>query len=176
VQPTNTVKNEHYRPVNMFTTGNSIFILSKGLYNKETVSYYTENSNGINVPAVRLSSNYIVNSLQITVIGAQNALLQDTILRAGGNNKTLLLDELYTVASGKGVDLFLSKKYGASKEGITHFSVNTAGTIKEEEMMVEVRYDYLMASAKNLLPGVLLVPYARNWRRGLMKLEYEPVH
>ncbi len=175
VLPSRFIKENLYRPINLFKIGKSVVLLSKGLYNKETVRYYTVNSNGITVPAFRIWNNYITSSLKITLLNEEGLGLKDTILTSNGGNKQLLLDDMFTIASANGVDLFVGKKYSASKHGITHFSINTEGAIKEEEMMVELRYNYAMPSARPLLPGVLLVPFGHNWKRGLMKLEYEPV-
>jgi hypothetical protein len=174
LRPTNTIKNEIYSPLRIFEMENNVLILSKGLYNKQTVNYFTENQNGINIAVPMLYSAYITNSLKITIIDEKNNWLKDTIIENQGNNKNLELDNFFTVESGKGIDLFCSRKYGANKKGITHFRMNAAGNFKEEDMIVNVRYDYFMPDAKNLAPGTVLIPFAYRGKRGLMKLEYEP--
>ena len=173
LQPTNTIKNEIYSPLRIFEMENKVLIVSKGLFKKETVNF-TENKND-NIAAPMLYSAYITNSLKITIIDEKNNWLKDTIIENQGNNKNLELDNFFTVESGKGIDLFCSRKYGANKKGITHFSMNAAGNIKEEDMIVDVRYDYFMPDAKTLAPGTALIPFAYRGKRGLMKLEYEPV-
>ena len=175
LQPTNTIENEIYLPLRIFEMENNVLILSKGLYKKEKVNYYfTENQNSTNTAAPMLYSPYITNSLKITIIDEKNNWLKDTIIENLGNNKNLELDNFFTVESGKGIDLFCSRKYGASKKGITHFSMNAAGNFKEEDMIVDVHYDYFMPDAKNLAPGTALIPFAYRGKRGLMKLEYAP--
>ena len=39
--------------------------------------------------------------------------------------------------------------------------------------MVEGLYEYLLPAAKKLNPGILLVPFTHNGKRGLLKLEYD---
>lgn len=175
VQPTRNIKNEIYSPLDIVETRNGVFVISKGLYRKETVTFRNETQNGYSIPVPSSFSSYITNSLKITLINEKNNWLKDTIIETNGNNRNLLLDNLYTIPSGNGIDLFVSKKFSGSKQGVTHFSINDTWEVKDEDMMVDIRYDYLMTKTKNISPGVLLVPFARNWRRGLMKLEYEPV-
>ena len=175
LQPTNTIKNEIYSPLRIFEMENNVLILSRGLYKKEKPNYYfTENQNGVSTAAPMLYSNYITNSLKITIIDEKNNWLKDSIIENLGNNKNLELDNFFTVESGKGIDLFCSRKYGAGKNGITHFSMNAAGNVKEQDMIVDVHYDYFMPDAKNLAPGTAVIPFAYKGKRGLMKLEYEP--
>jgi len=175
VLPAHAIRNEIYSPLRVFEINNKVLVVSKGLYNKETVSYSTENAGGVNIPAPRLTSRYITTSLKLTLIDEKNNWIKDTILESRGNNKNLLPDELFMVESGNGIDFFISKKYGATKKGIAHFSLDVFGRIKEEDMILDIRYDYQVQGAKIISPGVIVIPFSHNWRRGLVKLEYEPV-
>jgi hypothetical protein len=58
---------------------------------------------------------------------------------------------------------------------VTHFTIDSIGTIAEKEMLVALNYTYNLSAAHSLTPGLLLVPTLRKGKTGLMKLVYEPV-
>ena len=168
------VKNEIYPPSDIIQSENKVALISKGLYKKEMVRYYPEYQNGITVQVPHQSGIYITHSLKITMIDEKNNALKDTFITDQGNNKNLQWDNLLTLVSGKGIDIFCGRKYAANKNGITHFSMNEDGNMKEDDMIVDPRYDYLVAEAKELVKGDVLIPFLYKGKRGLMKLEYRP--
>jgi len=168
------VKNEIYPPSDIIQSENKVALISKGLYKKEMVKYYPEYQNGITVQVPHQSGVYTTHSLKITMIDEKNNALKDTIITDQGNNKNLQWDNLLTLVSGKGIDIFCGRKYAANKNGITHFSMNEDGNMKEDDMIVDPRYDYLVAEAKELVKGDVLIPFLYKGKRGLMRLEYRP--
>ena len=169
------IKNEIYPPSGIIQSENRVVLVSKGLSKQETVKYSPEYQNGITVQVPHQSGRYFTNSLKITMIDEKNNSLKDTIITSQGRNKNLQWDNLLTLVSGKGIEIFCSRKYAANKNGITHFSMNEEGRIKEEDMIVDTRYDYLVAEAKGLGKGTVLIPFLYKGKRGLVKLEYQPV-
>ena len=168
------IKNEIYPPSDIIQSENKVALISKGLYKKEMVKYYPEYQNGITVQVPHQSGVYTTHSLKITMIDEKNNALKDTIITDQGNNKNLQWDNLLTLVSGKGIDIFCGRKYAANKNGITHFSMNEDGNMKEDDMIVDPRYDYLVAEAKELVKGDVLIPFLYKGKRGLMRLEYRP--
>jgi len=160
------IKNEIYPPAGIIQSENRVVLVSKGLSKQETVKYS---------PEYQKSGGYFTNSLKIIMIDEKNNSFRDTIITNQGRNKNLQWDNLLTLVSGKGIEILCSRKYAANKNGITHFSMNEEGRIKEEDMIVDTRYDYLVAEAKGLGKGAVLIPFLYKGKRGLMKLEYQPV-
>lgn len=61
---------------------------------------------------------------------------------------------------------------GGTRTGITHFSIDSAGQVTDEDLIVDVHYNYMVGAALQLHPGTRLMPFARGNKTGLVQLEY----
>ena len=165
---------EKYSPSYLFSINNKLFFIYTGWETNEYYRYPPANPNGIINYIPQIFNTILINSLRIIVINEKNNLCQDTSIENRPGNAGLDLSNPFVIASGKKIDFFFSRQYHGSKNGITHMSIDGDGNMKEEDMIVDVHYDYLLPKAIKLTGGVLVIPYARRGRTtGIMKLAYE---
>ncbi len=116
----------------------------------------------------------LVNSLRIIGIDEKNLSLKDTIFQ-NQNREQVNWTDRFVTASDISIDLFFSIRYRGNKTGIAHISISSMGDIQEEDMIVDLHYEYLLSRAKRSTDGTLVVPYQRNGRTmGILKIAYLP--
>ncbi len=166
-------KDETYSPFELFPIQNKVAIFSSGLYQRETYYFAPGNAPGGQVQAPRIFRTYVINSLKITLLDEKNNLLKDTIIEKKFG--AMQWDNFFSTSSAKSIDLFCMRKYKGNKNGITRFSINGEGTIFEEDMIVDIKNEYNLSQAKETSPGVLVMPFSRKGRVGLVRLEFQPL-
>lgn len=173
LKSTNGKKDETYSPFELFPIQNKIAIFSSGLYQRET--YYFAPGGGASgqVTVPRVLRSYFINSLKITLVDDKSNLLKDTIIEKKYGD--MQWDNFFSASSTKSIDLFCMRKYKGNKNGITRFSINGDGGILEEDMIVDIKNEYQLSLAKEITPGVLVMPFTRKGRTGLVRLEYQPL-
>jgi hypothetical protein len=165
------LKNETYVPFALYTAGNNILLLSRGIAQRQTTYFVPQNQSGIIAQAPRVFSINVINSLKITLVDSANALVKDTVITSRGGGE-IQWDEQFITSGATGVDIFCARKYKGSKNGVTHFHINKEGGVSEEDLILDVSYTYLMSRAIQPAPGVLLIPYSKKGRISLLKLHY----
>lgn len=173
LKSTNGKKDETYAPFEIFPIQNKVVIFSSGLYQRETYYFAPGSSSNGQQPMPRVYRSYFVNSLKITLLDENNRLLKDTIIEKKFG--AMQWDNFFSTSSVKSIDLFCMRKYKGNKNGITRFSINGEGNIQEEDLIVDIKYEYNLSLAKEITPGVLVMPFTRKGRTGLVRLEYLPV-
>ena len=173
VKSTNGKKNETYLAFELFPIKNKVVIFSSGLYQRETYYFAPGGTANGQIQAPRVFRSYFVNSLKITLLDENSHLLQDTIIEKKFG--AMQWDNFFSTSSAKSIDLFCMRKYAGNKNGITRFSINGEGTIYEEDMIVDIKNEYNLSLAKETAPGVLVIPFTRKGRAGLVRLEFQPV-
>ncbi|MEO5684988.1 MAG: hypothetical protein ABIQ88_20255 [Chitinophagaceae bacterium] len=168
-------KDEVYIPFRIFLLGDNVLLTSRGLYNRGLVNYYSERSTGLNNRPQRVIYNsFFTNSMKFLLLDRKNNVLKDTLIENKFSNGSTQWDKFFTDETANQLDFFCSRKYKASKSGITRFSINREGVITEAEMIVDVRFDYNTGEAKLVNPGILLIPFTYKRKRGLLRLDYQP--
>ena len=137
-------KSERYLPVNHFALKNNVLLVSSGIYS---------------------------NSLKITMFDEKNRLMKDTILE-DQDRGSFQWNNSITFSTPGMAHFFCLKKYTNSKSGVLHISIAGDGTIEQQDMIVNASFDYRLYAAKQLQPGLLLVPYIHRSKTGLLQLSY----
>lgn len=173
LRSTNGKKDETYAPFEIFPIQKKLAIFSNGVYQRETY-YFSPGGAGVGpMPAPRMFRAYFVNSLKITLLDENSRLLKDTIIEKKFG--AMQWDNFFSTSSARSIDLFCMRKYAGNKNGITRFSINGDGAIYEEDMIVDIKNEYNLSQAKETSPGVLIIPFTRKARAGLVRLEFRPV-
>ncbi|MES1220973.1 MAG: hypothetical protein ABUT20_36070, partial [Bacteroidota bacterium] len=163
-----TSGNQVYSPNYLFSIDHKFFIISIGRNIDETYSNILTTTN------FSLTGPRFVNSARVLIIDSRNNLLKDTVVDGKASKTNLDWNNRFVTISCSSMDFFVASQYRNSRNGITHLHIDGDGNIKEEDMIVDVRYNYLLSKAKKSGDGVLFIPYAKSGKiTGVMKLEYE---
>ena len=147
-------KDETFLPRSISAFGNGYCIISVGQY-QDPYAYERTNS-----------------SLRFTMIDNKNNLVKDTVIADKRGRERFQWNNFFTIPSDNGIDFFCARQDDLYKSGIIHLSIDSSGNIKEQNMVVNGHYDYLLPESKKLSPGVLLIPFIHNGNTALMKLDY----
>ena len=153
-------------PNDIFSLHNRLLVFSTGVYRKTNfTNYHLDGGNDV-------FTTFVPLSIMITQTDENNRLLADTIIKINEGRKQLEWGNRFILPTSSEVHLFCSRLYGASKAGITLFTIGQDGKINERHLIVDENYSYALRGALSLEPGILLVPYTHKRRAGLMKLAY----
>lgn len=152
-------------PNAIFSLNNRLLVLSTGVYRK------TNFANSLNGGS-NIFTTFVPFSIMITQTDENNRLLADTIIKLKKGRKQLEWGNRFILPASSEVHLFCSQLYGASKAGITLFTISQDGKVNERDLIVDENFSYVLRGAVSLEPGVLLVPYTYKTKSGLMKLAY----
>lgn len=167
------IKDDVYCPINIFSAANRNMVMSQGLRYQPSYNAMIPAGSGNGFRSTRIINTLAVNSLRITVADSSNTMVADTVIETTNKNG-MQWENFHVVKSTDKIDFFCTKKFSGSRGGITHLTIDNNGKVQEEDLIVDVRYQYLLPTAKLLEPGVLLVPFHRRGKTGIMKINYTP--
>ncbi|HTL07137.1 MAG TPA: hypothetical protein VL307_02730 [Chitinophagaceae bacterium] len=161
-----------YRATGMVLIGSKLLLTGNGLVQQERVSYHREPPGGAGMPVQQRTSKWVAQSLQLFLFNLMSDSMREYMLEVKAAHKNLLLDEMLAIPSAGAIDFFIPTNYKGGRTGITHCRLNEQEQFTEEELMVDTRNSYDLASAKAVAPGLLVVPYLRQGHYGLLGVSY----
>ncbi|MFT3934056.1 MAG: hypothetical protein QM726_10605 [Chitinophagaceae bacterium] len=168
---------DYYQPLGIYPINNGLVVASVGKSNYENTRSYAPmygNRNRISIFMPLVPNFNMANSLRITVVGQNNELLRDTIIGSGQKSAQMEWGTRFISASANKIDFFCSIRYRGSRYGIVRTSIDSDGTIQENNIILDDHYNYRLGAAIKLNTGELIVPYEKNGRiKGIIKLAYE---
>jgi len=172
VQSTGGAGIQRFYRADMSWQQSKLLLIGFTVMQRDVTGYQPELQGGSYVQVPYTYPVWIAKAVNLMLIDTVGLARRDIVIDVNGDHQNLVLEELYSTEQDKRVDLFVARRFDREQSGITHFTINNEGDLSEEELIVDVRNHYRLLRATSVGPGILIVPYWRGSRNGLMQLRF----